>query len=259
MKTNESVYAAVPRRSLASAITYLLENEYALLGSHRVAEMIASDIVALVNDFYPLAERVPPGSLVWRTTKDEGKKAVVGKLTEAYPSVTVILPLITTEDVEEKMAGTRAEAHTREGKRVVRVVKSASEQGGLLTQAELGVMLNRSREVMGKHVLEHYNTTGEVLPLRGQRMDQGCSPTHKVQVVRLYESGMEAPDIARTTGHSLKSVERYLVDYKRVLRLVRERMPVPTISQIVGRGPTVVKQYVTLAHEYYPELHSTSG
>lgn len=259
MKTNDSVYAAIPRRSLESAITYMLEKEYALLGSRRVAEMIASDVVALVDDFYPAAQRLTPGSLVWRTTKDEGKKAVVGKLTEAYPSVTVILPLVTTEDVEEKMAGTRAEAHTREGKRVVRVIKSASEQQGTLTQAELAVMFNRSREVIRSHVMEHYDATGEVLPLRGQRMDQGCSPTHKVQVVRLYESGMEAPDIARATGHGLASVERYLTDYKRVLRLVRERMPVSAISQIIGRGPTVVRQYVTLAHECHPELSNTSG
>ncbi len=51
--------------------------------------------------------------------------------------------------------------------------------------------------------------TGRPLSLKGYKMDQGSRLTHKGEIIRLYEQGIEAPDIARQTHHSLKSVERY--------------------------------------------------
>jgi hypothetical protein len=57
----------------------------------------------------------------------------------------------------------------------------------LLTLAELAVLLNRSLPTVGEYVAAHYEATGELLPLRGYRMDQGSAPTHKGQIARLWE------------------------------------------------------------------------
>jgi hypothetical protein len=67
------------------------------------------------------------------------------------------------------------------------MVKAAEEQGGLLTIAELSVILNKSYEVTRKYAREWEEETGELLPLKGYRMDQGSRPTHKKEIVRLYE------------------------------------------------------------------------
>jgi hypothetical protein len=69
------------------------------------------------------------------------------------------------------------------------LVKAAAEQGGLLTIAELSVMLNRSYQVISDYAREWREETGETLPLKGYRMDQGSSPTHKGEIIRLYEQG----------------------------------------------------------------------
>ncbi len=71
---------------------------------------------------------------------------------------------------------------------------------------------------------------------------------------RLFEMGVEPPDVARETGHSLKAVERYLQDYERVRMLLEQGMGAEEISSIIGRGRRVVLEYVELARQYHPEL-----
>ncbi len=41
--------------------------------------------------------------IVIRTTKDDGQRQSYGKKTEDYASITVILPLITKEDIERRI------------------------------------------------------------------------------------------------------------------------------------------------------------
>ena len=65
---------------------------------------------------------------------------------------------------------------------------------------------------------------------------------------------MEPPDIARETGHNLKSVERYLKDYERVKLLLKRGVVVDEISSMIGRGKRVVLEYIEIAREYHPEL-----
>jgi transposase len=134
------------------------------------------------------------------------------------------------------------------------MVKAADEQGRLLTIAELSVILNKSYEVTRQYIRQWEEETGELLPMKGYRMDQGSRPTHKKEIVRLYEQGLEPPDVARETGHSLKAVERYLKDYERVKLLLKRGMAAEEISGLIGRGKRVVIEYVESARQYHPEL-----
>ena len=63
----------------------------------------------------------------------------------------------------------------------------------------------------------------------------------------LYEQGLEPPDIARETGHSLK-------DYERVKLLLKRGMAAEEIGGLIGRGKRVVLEYVEIARQYHPEL-----
>jgi hypothetical protein len=93
---------------------------------------------------------------------------------------------------------------------------------------------------------------GELLPMKGYRMDQGSRPTHKKEIVRLYEQGLEPPDVARETGHSLKAVERHLKDYECVKLLLERGMAAAEIGGLIGRGKRVVIEYVEVARRYHP-------
>ena len=253
-------YASIEKRTFESALLYLLETEYGLLGGRRILSLLVEDVMGLLEEFYPTTERAASGTLIWSCTADEGKKAEPGKRTEEYKTVTVKLPLVSGADLRERTAGKtprgqrQAVVKARDRKRLARLVKAAAEQGGLLTIAELSVILNKSYEVTRRYAREWEEETGELLPLKGYRMDQGSRPTHKGEIVRLYEAGLEPPDIARETGHSLKSVERYLKDYERVRLLLKRGMGTEEISSLIGRGKRVVVEYVELARQYHPQL-----
>jgi len=237
-------YASIEKRTFESALMHLLETEYGLLGGRRILHLLVEDILALQEEFYPSTEGAESGTLIWTCTADEGKKAEPGKRTEEYKTVTVKLPLMRKEDLRDRT----------DKRRLVRMVKVAEAQGGLLTIAELSVILNRSYEVTRGLIREWEEETGELLPLKGYRMDQGSRPTHKREIARLYEQGMEPPDIAREARHRLKSVERYLKDYERVKLLLKRSMGAEEISGLIGRGQRVVLEYVDLARQYHPEL-----
>jgi hypothetical protein len=150
----------------------------------------------------------------------------------------------------------KARAHQEDLQRLARIVRAAAEPGGLLTLVELAVLLNRSLPTVGEYVAEHYEATGELLPLRGYRMDQGSAPTPQGQMARLWEGGLEPPDSARETSHSLTAVERYGEDYQRVRELRRRGLKVAESSPLIGRGRQVVVEYMEIVCEFHPDLPS---
>jgi len=248
-----SPYASIAKRSFESALMRILQEEYGFLGGPRIMHMLVEDVQALMAEFYPATEQMSSGSLVWTCTADEGKKAEAGKPTEEYKTVTVRLPLITKDELASRTKR-GSKARERDKRQIARLLKSAAEQGGLLTLAELSVLINRGYSQVSRYVREWQEETGELLPLKGYRMDQGSSPTHKAEIIRLFEQGKEPPDIAHDTGHSLKSVERYLKDYERVRMLLKSGQDTNAISVMIDRGHKVVLEYAKIAQEYHPEL-----
>jgi len=93
---------------------------------------------------------------------------------------------------------------------LVRVVKSARSQGGLLSGAEVALMTNLSLTTVGKYLRLHYERHKEVLPMKGYVLDQGSNPTHKGIIIELYEQAISPADIVLKTGHSQEAVDRYI-------------------------------------------------
>lgn len=258
-----SPYHATTQHTFRQAIVYLLETECKLVGSHRVIQMIADDVVELQAEYYRDADEVPPGHIVWRGTLDQGHKPAVGRRAEDEPTVTAVLPLITDGDVVERAQGCPAGKHAgtwareRSIRRLVRLVKAGLDNPAgrqVLSLAELALLLNRSIATVGRYVREHFERTGELLPIKGYVLDQGSRPTHKGHVLRLYEQGFAPPDVARATNHSLEAVDRYIKDYERVKVLLNKRLTVKEISHAIGRGERTVIEYRDIALEFHPNL-----
>lgn len=256
-------YRATTLRTFRQAVIHLLETEYKIVGSRKVVEMIADDLVRLQEEYACAAERVPPGSIVWRGTLDDGRKPRAGRPAEEEPTVTAVLPLITPEDLAEIAQGcppdqhAYAWAHQRDIRRVARLVQAGlANPGGrlLLAQSDLALLINRTLNTIRQCLQDYTAQTGEFLPTKGQVLDIGSSPTHKDIILRLYEQGVAPPAIARRTKHSLDAVDRYIKDYERVKLLLRKGFRVREISQATGRGQRTVLQYTKIALELHPEL-----
>jgi hypothetical protein len=115
-------------------------------------------------------------------------------------------------------------------------------------------MLGRTNGQISRLLIELRQETGQPLPTKGYYFDQGVRPTHKAEIVALYEQGLDEADIARLSHHAQSSVGRYLRDYERVKLLLLHKVPIEQISPMSGLQPTVVDAYVKLVQQYHPDL-----
>jgi|GEM_PF-382202 len=260
-------YKAVGRRDFQAALEYLLETEFKLVGSHRVIRLISESVMDLVREFYPETRRLEPGTILWATTR-AGDQARVswGKRAESYGIQMVLLPLVTKAEIESRMypgpgrdpRDNRRKEFRRDTATMVRLVKSAAAQGGLLSGAEVSVLMNRSLMKVHEYIRTYEQETGDPLPMKGYVLDQGSSPTHKGIICRKLEEGMSPPDIARATGHTLAAVDNYLGAYNRIKVLLRKGMDAPTICQVTGRAARTVAQYLEIVEQFHPKLMNDS-
>ena len=137
-----------------------------------------------------------------------------------------------------------------------RLVKSAYKQGGLLTGAELAVLMNRSLNAIGRYLKVYHQTHNDILPTKGIILDQGSRPTHKAPIVNLHEQGYPDPDIARLTNHTIESVGRYLRAYKNVKMMMVKGFNLMEMVRVSGKSRSTVIQYRELVYQYHPDLNS---
>jgi hypothetical protein len=263
MRSLSDRYATVGRRDFRAALEYLLETEFKLVGSHRVIRLIAEAVVELQRQFYPDTERLEPGTVLWATTKaGEQSRVGWGKRAESYGIQLVQLPLVTKDDIATRMKpgpghdpqDNRRKEFRRDMATMVRLVKSAAAQGGLLSGAELSVLMNRSLMKIHEYIRTYEHETGDPLPMKGYVLDMGSSPTHKGIICRKFEEGMSPPDIARATGHTLAAVDNYLGTYDRIKVLLKKRFDAPTICQVTGRAARTVAEYLVIVERFHPKL-----
>ncbi|OGE82209.1 MAG: hypothetical protein A2Y39_02705 [Candidatus Delongbacteria bacterium GWF2_40_14] len=254
-------YESINKRNFRSALTNLLEKEYKVLGSRKILSMLAEDIEQLYREFNPKVSEVGFGEVVFRTTKDDGQRQNYGKRTEDYASTTVILPLITKDDVERRIYFRKGDRNSnyehreaRDIETMVRLIKSAKEQGGLLTGAEVSVLMNRSLTTIRKFLEAYRNKTGEILPLKGYVLDQGSLPTHKGIIISLYEQGISPADIVLKTSHCQDAVDRYIGQYDQIKKLITKGLNEREIKDITRRSLKVVREYVKLYKQLNPEV-----
>lgn len=255
-------YESIPKRDFKTAVIRLLEEEYKVLGSRRIIMMLSEDLEQLHREYFPEANRIRFGELLWQTTKNDGQRQSYGKKTEDYAVQTVVLPVVTREDVDRRTAYKKGDRNSnykhreaRDIEMMVRLLKSTKEQGGLLSGAELSVIMNRSLTTIGKYLKAYFEKTGEVLPMKGYVLDQGSNPTHKGVVISLYEQGISPADIVLKTGHSQSAVDNYIKTYDQVLKLVRKNHDAISITQILGRRMNTIRQYLVLVKDFHPELN----
>jgi hypothetical protein len=254
-------YESISKRDFKSGVVRLLESHYKVLGSRRVLIMLADDIEQLHQEYYPSRNRLQFGDVVWQTTKDDGQRPTYGKRTEDYGVQTVILPLIRKEDVERRIYYRKGDRNSnyrhreaRDIELMVRLLKSAKEQGGLLSGAELSVLMNRTLGTIGKYLKAYFERTGEILPMKGYVLDQGSNPTHKGIILSLYEQGISSADIVLKTGHTQQAVDRYIKCYDQIKAMVQKKHDAISIVQITGRSLHTVRQYLRLVKEMHPKL-----
>lgn len=256
---SNKAYIGASKRTFQQAFIHEMEVNYGFLNSKRMLTLLAEDVQRLIDQFYPPAEYLRPGHMVFTGTKATGTKTFPGQPLEALETVTLTWPLLTQEDLDRMTTQPDTQVKRRElmQRRLIRILDYGWEhpQGPvLLTLADLALMLGSTTEEISRLLKKARAETGKPLLTKGYFFDQGMRPTHKKEIVTLYEQGMDEADIARATNHSQTSVGHYLRDYDRVKELVKNHFPAQRITQLLDMQPSVVKAYLELLQLFHPDL-----
>jgi len=132
--------------------------------------------------------------------------------------------------------------------KLMRIAEEAREQGGVLTQEDLGVLLACDERTIRRDI-KVLRGKGIHVPTRGFVQDIGPTLSHKALAIRHWLEGKEPVSVARAINHSLAAVERYLEDFKRVALLVMKGLDEVAIARAANLSPALVKTYQAMYQE----------
>ena len=125
---------------------------------------------------------------------------------------------------------------------VVRIAVEAKEQGGLLTQEDLAMLLGCDVRTIRRDIHE-LRGQDIMVPTRGTMRDIGPGVSHRIKAVQLWLSGKEPLDVARKLNHALSSVERYIQTFCRVVYAQRRMRNILKTAMVVGISRPSAESY----------------
>lgn len=257
-------YQGSSKRTFIQAIVHLLETEYGLVANGRIAHLLAEDIQALAETFYPPGDHLRPGWMVFTGVKAQGGKAYPGQPTTDHQLVTIAWPVCLPHDIQAMAAAPPGEAGKKARRRLHQQRLARLLEHGwhhphgpvLLTLADLSLMVGLNTVQVSQLLAKARQESGKPLLTMGYYFDLGMKPTHKAEIIQLYEQGLDEAEIAYRSQHAQSSVGRYLRDYERVKLSLQRQIPIEQIPNLTNMQPNVVRAYVNLAGKYHPNLLS---
>jgi len=134
--------------------------------------------------------------------------------------------------------------------KILRLTEEAYFQGGLLTQEDLGRLLQTSSRTIRSDIRELLSD-GQIVRTRGYEQDIGRTISHKGRIIELYLSGHVYADIMRKSRHSSHSIKRYVSSFGRMLLLINGGITkVKELSQMLGQSERLTLEYLELFEKY---------
>jgi len=176
-----------------------------------------------------------------------------GKPIKECRLVTVVLTLF--EPKEDLMVWHRQGQAVRRKVLVQRLTEEAREQGGLLSQEDLALLLFCDTRTVRRYIQELREQQGIFVATRGQIQDIGPGVSHKGVAIAHWLTGLETVEVARRINHTLHAVERYVHTFCRVVYLVRKGFHPHQIALTVGISSGGVRTFLEIyeAHRKKPE------
>ena len=123
------------------------------------------------------------------------------------------------------------------------VAVEALEQGGVVTQEDLGQVLNVSTRTI-KRDCKAIQKAGVYIPTRGKLHGIGRGQTHKGQIIKQWLQGKTYDQISRQTHHSTTAIKRYIQMFVRVMELKKREFEESQIALLLQIGEALVEEYL---------------
>lgn len=135
-------------------------------------------------------------------------------------------------------------------KKILRLTDEAYEQGGLLTQEDLGRLLQVSSRTIRSDIAA-LTLDGNMIHTRGFDHDIGRGVSHKTRIVDLYLSGYAYAAIMRKTRHGAHSIKRYVSTFGRMLLLISHDITeLSELSRLLNQSERLSQEYLELYEKH---------
>ena len=158
------------------------------------------------------------------------------------------VPINLNIDNEDDLVALRRGVADLRRSKIQRLTREAQDQGALLSQEDLARLLCTSRSTV-KRDIAHLRSEGVDVPTRGQVKDMGRGMSHKSWIVSDWLAGYTFSEIRRRRRHALGSIERYCMDFQRVVRLHAHGLSVADIRVSSGLSERLIQEYLDLSEE----------
>lgn len=252
MKDDWSMKTFSPSKSKTyeTSLFNLIRSEFGYIGGPDVVKLFVNKICELNDEYFAKNEYVKPGEMRYLALK-LGQKYSSSKKLQDMKLVPITLTVIAPEDIDDRIK--KISRGTRMRKIIVRLLKQTKQQGAVLTETDLAILLRISHTAVSQHVLKYEKETGEVLPRAGSEMDMGKTLTHKRFAFQNYKKKIPTSVNARLIDHTPESVDRYIKDGLRVEKLCNEGYSEWDIVFFTGLPGYLVKEYVEIIKEHNKE------
>src|SRR5665811_1978088 len=250
---HRKMYGPSAAKTYETSLFNLITTEFGYIGGPDVVKLFTKKIVELNNQYYLRGDFVRPGQMRWLVLKAGQKYSKSKKLSEMQ-LIPVTLTLINPEDIEDRI--TKVKKKELMEKLIVRLCTETKEQGGMLTETDIAILLRVTGTVISNHVTSYEKRTKKVVPRAGTEMDMGKSLTHKRLAFHNYKKKIPTSKNARLIDHTPESVDRYIKDGTRIEKLYADGYNEWDMAFFTGLPIYVVKEYIEIIKSYENEKNS---
>jgi DNA-binding Lrp family transcriptional regulator len=139
--------------------------------------------------------------------------------------------------------------------KILRLTEEAYYQEGLLTQEDIGRLLQVSSRTV-REDLRELQKDENLVRTRGNEQDIGRGISHKSRIIELYLKGYTYDVIIRRSRHSAHSIKRYVNSFGRLLLILSHGIRnISEISRLLNQSERLTKEYLGLYNKYRKEDH----
>lgn len=252
--TTRKKYIPLLDKNLKAALSHCIGTQFPRLGGERIRTLCAEMILEVVDEHIRPTETMQHAQALWLAVSVDDPPAR-GKTMRETDLVPVVLDLSTPEDIESII--NRNSPDQRLLNKCIRLCTQAFEQGGLLSNIDLGELLGCRDQVVSRVVSRYERDTGKVVPRRATIHDVGTAITHKrIICLKFHVEGKSADQVARETHHSLQAVDRYLSQFDRVRHCWKSAMTLEQTAFMLQCSISLVRQYLDINQEIEESRHA---
>lgn len=235
----------IEHRSSVSTLTNIITNGTNCSSFEAQIITTKAEEVFGIGEYSEDAE-LQPGQMIWKAI-DENEPPGKPLLSCIFLRIRLTVHRV-EEDREARAFGGGLRAKRQQ--QITRMCVEAMDQGALLTQEDLAVILDCDVKTIRKDILDYQKKHGVLIPTRGTKKDIGPGITHRDKVIERFIRGEEVISIARDLNHSIKAVERYITMFCRIIYTQQQVHNSLKTAMIVGRTVALVTKYLTLRDEW---------